>query len=73
MTEKSAHERWLDASHAMQSGVAMEMEIAVRLLIAKGVVTEAEYLETIAEGMEAEKRDYEIRLSEILGNKVTLK
>ena len=42
------------------------------LLIAKGVISEAEYLEAIAAGMEREARNYEERLSQKLGTKVTL-
>ena len=88
-------ERYAAAAHAMQSGVAMEMDYRsqptelkhlrvgvnaamvdhcglVKLLIAKGVITEAEYLEAIADAMEAEKARYELRISELLGRKVTL-
>lgn len=42
------------------------------LLIAKGVITEDEYLEAIAAGMEREVTTYETRLSAALGTKVTL-
>lgn len=45
----------------------------VKLLIAKGVITEVEYHEAIADGMEAEHRRYEARLSELMGKKVTLR
>jgi len=90
-------ERYLAAAHAMQSGVAMEMNIPdsqratepkhlrtgvnaaladqgslVRLLIAKGVFTEPEYLKAIADGMEEEKRKYETNLSKHFGRKITL-
>jgi len=44
----------------------------VRLLIAKGVLTEEEYLGAIADEMEREAKRYEARLSEELGTKVTL-
>lgn len=44
----------------------------VRLLIAKGVLTEAEYLAAIADGMEAEKASYEKKLSEKFGANVRL-
>lgn len=43
-----------------------------RLLIAKGVISEDEYLEAIADGMEREKTDYERRLSARLNTKITL-
>ena len=94
-------ERWLAASHAMQSGVAAEMQLAqdhgerhpstepkhlrvginnalcdhaalVKLLIAKGLITEAEYLKAIADAMEEEKQFYEKRLSNIYGKPITL-
>jgi hypothetical protein len=42
------------------------------LLIAKGLITEAEYLEAIAVGMEREARRYEQILSERTGTNVTL-
>jgi hypothetical protein len=96
MSETSDRERWQAAAHAMQSGVAMEMNFnpdptdpkhlrvginttltdhgsLVRLLIAKGVITEAEYLKAIADGMEQEKARYEAHLTALLGaEKVTL-
>lgn len=43
-----------------------------RLLIAKGLFTEAEYIEAIIAGVEAEKAAYEERLSAIYGMKITL-
>lgn len=43
-----------------------------RLLIAKGVITELELHEALAEGMEAEKARYEALLTMKLGSKVTL-
>ena len=89
--------RWIAAMHAMQSGVAMEMNLPerkaatepkhlrvginvaltdqgslIRLLIDKGVITDEEYRRAIAEGMEAEKADYEERLSNHFGKKITL-
>lgn len=87
--------RYEAAAHAMQSGVAMEMNHKlqptepkhlrvginaamadhcglVKLLIAKGVITDAEYLDAIAESMEAEKARYEKHLSDLLGTKITL-
>ena len=42
------------------------------LLIKKGVISEAEYLEAIAAGMEREAKNYEERLSRKLGTKITL-
>ncbi|HEV2375172.1 MAG TPA: hypothetical protein VGS19_23810 [Streptosporangiaceae bacterium] len=42
------------------------------LLMAKGVITEDEYLEAIAAGMEREAATYEARLSEHFGQKITL-
>jgi hypothetical protein len=89
--------RYRAAAHAMQTGVAMGMELApgasatspkhlrvginsamvtdlalAKLLIAKGVITEAEYRLAIAEAMEVEKARYEAALSALLGKKVTL-
>ena len=43
-----------------------------KLLIARGVLTEEEYCEAVADEMEAEVRRYEERLSAALGTKVTL-
>jgi hypothetical protein len=96
-TEKAV-QRYRDAAHAahaVQSGVALEMNYLpepthpkhlrtglnmamsdhaglVRLLIAKGILTEEEYLEAIADQAEVEKAVYEERMSERLGKKVTL-
>jgi len=95
MAENDHHQRYRAAAHAMQSGVAMEMNYRpqpteakhlrvgvnaamvdqgalAKLLIAKGVFTEAEYLEALADAMEAEKHRYEEILSELLGKKITL-
>ena len=44
----------------------------VRLLIEKGLITEGEYLKAIADGMEAEVRRYEAKLSRETGAKVKL-
>lgn len=94
------HRRIAAAAHAVQAGVAMEMNddppsnsaspvspkmlrtgvnmamvehgALARLLIAKGVITDAEYMEALAEGMEAEQRMYEERLSVRFGAKITL-
>lgn len=88
-------DRYQAAAHAMQSGVAMEMNhnagptqpkhlrvgvntahadigSLARLLIAKGVISEDEYLSAIADGMEQEKEAYERMLSEHFGKPVTL-
>ena len=90
-------ERYISAAHAMQSGVAAEMNLPGRmsatepkhlrvgvnsamvehsalaqLLISKGVITEAEYLEAVAAAMEREVKAYELRLSEHFGTKITL-
>jgi len=85
-----------DACHAMQSGVAYELErdpssatpkhlrvgvnsalvndaALVRVLIAKGVITEAEYAAAITEEMNAEVRRYEDRLSRSYGASITLR
>ena len=43
-----------------------------RLMIAKGVFTEQEYLDALAEGMRREVASYEADLSERLGKRVTL-
>ncbi len=44
----------------------------VGLLVRKGVITEVEYMEAIADGMEEEKRGYEQRLTEHFGRPVNL-
>lgn len=44
----------------------------VKLLIDKGVITEAEYFKAIADQMEFEKASYEKRLSEHFGRPITL-
>jgi hypothetical protein len=97
MEQKSDRERYYAAAHAMQSGVAMSMNIAfpspdttpkhlrvginsamcdhtalVRLLIAKGLFTEAEYAKEIADEMEREKERYERELSEHYRKPITL-
>lgn len=87
--------RYEEAAHAVQSGVAMEMNYRpeptqpkhlrtgidltkaevgglVRMLIAKGVFSEEEYMEAIALGVEEEQASYEKRLSDLLMSKVTL-
>jgi len=49
-----------------------DMGALVKLLIAKGVITQAEYEEAATEMMEREKQRYEAHLSDLLGSKVTL-
>ncbi len=49
-----------------------EQAALARLLIAKGIFTELEYMEAMAEGMEAEQKLYEERLTQRLGRPVTL-
>lgn len=44
----------------------------VGLLIAKGMITEAEYLKAIADGMEQEVRELEARLTQAYGGKVPI-
>ena len=44
----------------------------VALLLRKGIITEAEYLSAIADGMEAEVKRYEAKLTRETGAKVTL-
>ena len=43
-----------------------------RLLIRKGLITQEEYSEALAEGIEAEVAGYEARLSAITGRKIIL-
>lgn len=43
-----------------------------RLLMDKGVITEAEYLAAIADAMEREKARYEKHLCDVYGLKITL-
>jgi len=43
-----------------------------KLLIERGIFTEEEYCEAIADEMEAEVRRYEERLSQAIGAKITL-
>jgi hypothetical protein len=44
----------------------------VRLLMDKGIISEAEYVKAMADAAEEEVTAYEQRLSESLGSKVTL-
>lgn len=87
--------RYADAMHAVQSGVAAQMEVdgspttpkhlrvgvnsaliassaLAELLVQKGIITEDEYFEVLAEGAEAEKALYEKWLSEHYGQSITL-
>ncbi len=91
----SPQERYQAAAHAMQSGVAMEMNYdskstqpkhlrvgvnsalvdssaLAELLITKGIITEDEYLDAIAAGMEREAESYRARLQDRLGTSITL-
>jgi hypothetical protein len=89
-------ERYVKACHAMQSGVAMEMETGgmrgteakhlrvgvnsamvehaalVKLLMRRGMITEAEYWKALADQMEEEARSYEKWISERLGTNIRL-
>ena len=93
-------ERYVAAMHAMQSGIAMDMETytggskgattpkqlrvgvnsalvndaaLTTLLIAKGVITQDEYVEAVAVAAEAEAARYEQLLSDRFGGqKITL-
>jgi hypothetical protein len=92
-----AKERYFAALHAMQSGVALQLEhnpsggspkhlrvgvnsakvehaALAKLLIDKGIITEAEYTEALAEMMEREVRMYEDELTRMYGGqtKITL-
>lgn len=90
------HQRYLDAAHAMQTGVAMTMEYEPKetqpkhlrvgvnaamvehsalagLLIAKGLITEEEYLAALAKGMEDEADKYQTRVRKYLGPNVHLR
>ncbi len=51
---------------------AADMMGLVKLLMAKGIITELEYVEAMAEAAEAEKARYEAYLTEHLGMKITL-
>ena len=89
-------ERYVNACHAIQSGVAFEqsrgsqdgtpkhlrvgvntskcdMAALVRILIGKGLFTEAEYVKELADEAEREVKRYEDRIFETYGTKVTLK
>jgi hypothetical protein len=88
--------RYHAAAHAVQSGVAHELEAIdpssgspkhlrtgvnllfcgasamVKLLVAKGIITEAEYDDALIAEIEAEQTRYEARLSEHHGRPVRL-
>ncbi len=55
----------LDCAMAEFSGLVL-------LLIAKGVITEAEYFDASIKALEEEKARYEARLSELYGGNITL-
>jgi hypothetical protein len=93
-------ERYAAAMHAMQSGIAADMEsdpsgsrgaatpkqlrvgvnsalvndaALATLLIAKGIITQAEYMDALADAAEAEQARYEQLLSDRFGGqKITL-
>jgi hypothetical protein len=44
----------------------------VRLLIAKGLITEEEYMEALVEGMEAEVKSYEQKIRDLYGGKTKI-
>jgi hypothetical protein len=91
-----AYERYHQLLHAMQSGVAMVIQLGlsedhtpkhlrvgvnsamaehsglVKLLIAKGVITEEEVEASLTKAMEDEVALYEKQLSAHFGKKVTL-
>lgn len=91
----AAMSRYFKACHAMQTGVAADLEhdpssatpkhlrvgvnsamvehgALVRVLIAKGVFTQEEYEEELANGMEAEVARFEALLSNRMGGNVKL-
>src|SRR5689334_306940 len=64
----------VDPKH-LRTGInsAMVNDAALtKLLIAKGIITEAEYWQALVEEAEAEKQRYETELSEHHGVKITL-
>jgi len=93
MGQEQDRQRYLDAMHAVQTGVMYEQETnpdtlkhlrvgvnsalitasaVARLLIDKGVFTEAEYWAKLADLAEEEKAAYERRLTEHFGRPITL-
>lgn len=98
MTDEEFLEEYAKLGHAIQTGVAYEMEYGSkdtqpkhlrtgfncvmsdlgsmgRLLIAKGIITEAEYFEAMLDGLRREVATYEDRLNERLSGatKITLR
>jgi len=55
----------VESAHVSQLGLA-------KLLITKGVFTEAEYYEAMANAAEEEKANWESSLADLLGAKITL-
>lgn len=54
------------------NGALADQGALAKLLIAKGIFTEAEYLEAVADAAEAERARYEQILTERFGKPVTL-
>lgn len=54
------------------NGALADQGALVRLLVGKGIITEAEYFEAVADAAEAEQARYEQLLSERFGKPVTL-
>ena len=50
----------------------VETSALVKLLISKGIITEAEWYAELADAMEREKEAYEKALHNILGTRITL-
>ena len=72
--DENLGDKGLTAKH-LRVGVnsaMVEHSALARLLIAKGVITDAEYSEALAEGMREEVALYERRLTEKVGKRVTL-
>jgi hypothetical protein len=51
---------------------AVDQGALVTLLISKGLFTDLEYTEALADAMEKEQASYELELSEHIGTKITL-
>ena len=93
---KAHYQRYLDAAHAMQSGVAMNLNYEqdeaspkslrvgvnsamvehgalVKVLTAAGIITDEQYFEALADGMEAEVESYRMKIQERFpGTKIDL-
>ena len=72
--DENLGDKGLTAKH-LRVGVnsaMVEHSALARLLIAKGVITDAEYRESLADGMREEVELYERGLTEQLGKRVTL-